>query len=96
MLGRIPKGVTYEVPKIEGTATTLTVPIQAATDAPTGRHRSIYIQLMIDTGEGVVTHTIGSGEIRVDAPLPATTPAPANPSAATPPPSGSKTDGAKP
>lgn len=69
-LGRIPKGVTCTVPKITKGMTKLPIKIEIAKDAPVGRHRYIYVQLKIKTKDGVITHNVGSGEIRVDKPIP--------------------------
>ena len=48
----------------------LPVALRAAADARPGRHRSIYARLVITTQQGVIVHSAGSGEIRVDRPLP--------------------------
>ncbi len=69
-LGRVPKGVTYEVPAITAETAELPVALRAAVDARPGRHRSIYARLVITTQQGVIVHSAGSGEIRVDRPLP--------------------------
>ena len=71
-LGRIPKGISYEVPKISAETSELEIALAAAADAKPGRHRSIYARLVITTPDGVIIHTAvnSSGEIRVDRPLP--------------------------
>lgn len=69
VLGRIPKGITYKIPAIQPGMDKLPVAIDVAKTTRPGRHRSIYIQLKITTKEGVITHNVGSGEIRVDQPL---------------------------
>jgi hypothetical protein len=69
-LGRVPKGVTYEVPEISPETSELQVVLTAAADARPGRHRSIYARLVLTTTDGVIVHSAGSGEIRVDRPLP--------------------------
>jgi len=69
-LGRIPKGVTYEVPPIAADTTELPIALTTAKDTRPGRHRSIYMRLIVSTADGVVTHTVGGGELRVDRPLP--------------------------
>ena len=56
----------------------LPVKLEVAKDAPVGRHRYIYVQLKIQTKDGLITHNTGSGEIRVDKPLPAEPPAAAS------------------
>ena len=77
-LGRIPKGVTCTVPEITKDMAKLPVKLEVAKDAPVGRHRYIYVQLKIQTKDGLITHNTGSGEIRVDKPLPAEPPAAAS------------------
>lgn len=84
-LGRVPRGVTVAIPDItapeaaapEGAAPegaagpdTLPIALRAAADARPGRHRSIYLRLRIETPAGVIDHTVGGGELRVDEPLP--------------------------
>lgn len=69
VLGRIPKGITYKIPAIQPGMDKLPIDIDVAKATRPGRHRSIYIQLKITTKEGVITHSAGSGEIRVDQPL---------------------------
>jgi hypothetical protein len=69
-IGRLPKGVAYEVPSIAKATTDLPIALTAAADAAPGRHRSIYLLLHVTTPDGVVSHTVGGGELRVDRPLP--------------------------
>ena len=69
-LGRMPKGVTYEVPPIGADTTEVRIQLTAAKDARPGRHRSIYARLTLSTPDGVISHAAGSGEVRVDRPLP--------------------------
>ncbi|MCK5941143.1 MAG: PPC domain-containing protein [Planctomycetes bacterium] len=69
-LGRIPKGVTYTVPKIAADTVDLPIALQASETARPGRHRSIYMRLIIATEHGEIRHAVGGGEIRVDRPLP--------------------------
>jgi hypothetical protein len=75
VLGRIPKGITYKIPAIQPGMDKLPIAIDVAKTTRPGRHRSIYIQLKITTKEGVITHNVGSGEIRVDQPLKVVQPA---------------------
>ena len=69
-LGRMPKGVTYEVPTIGADTAELPIALTAAEDAAPGRHRSIFLRLIVTTPDGVVSHAVGGGELRVDRPLP--------------------------
>ncbi len=69
-LGRMPKGVAYEAPAIAADTTELPIALTAAADAHVGRHRSIYLRLILTTPHGVISHAVGGGELRVDRPLP--------------------------
>lgn len=96
MLGRVPKGVTCTVPEITKDMTKLPIKLEIAKDAPVGRHRYIYVQLKIQTKDGLITHNVGSGEIRVDRPLPVEAKSkPGKPDTSQPPskPTASKTKG---
>ena len=75
-LGRVPKGITCTVPAITPGMAKLPVKLAIAENAPVGRHRYIYVQLKIQTPDGLITHNVGSGEIRVDKPLPVEATAP--------------------
>ncbi|MCA8973589.1 MAG: PPC domain-containing protein [Planctomycetes bacterium] len=68
-LGRVPKGITAEIPEIAAGATKLPIGLLAAADASPGRHRSLYVRLMIETPDGVISHAAGGGELHVDVPL---------------------------
>jgi hypothetical protein len=53
-------------------------PLVVATDARVGHHKQVYCQVTIIENEEPVMHTIGTGELRIEAPLPV------NPTAQTP------------
>lgn len=78
-LGRIPKGVSYTTPPITDGTSKLPITLRAAKNARRGRQRSIYMRIKIATKNGVITHTVGGGELRVDRPTPAETPKPQSP-----------------
>ncbi len=69
-LARVPRGVKTAVPAIADETTTVEVALDAAADARVGRHRTMYLRLKIETDGGVIQHTVGGGELRVDRPLP--------------------------
>jgi len=72
-----------ECPEIELTKDSTEVIFKVKTTAktPAGRHKSVYVNLVLTQNGEPVAHTFGPGEIRVDAPLP---PKVAKPAAATP------------
>ena len=69
-LVRLPKGLEYEVPAIPGDDGPVVIALRANEETRTGRHRSIYARLTIETAAGTLTTTAGGGEVRVDKPLP--------------------------
>lgn len=91
-LVRVPKGVTCTVPEVTKGMAKLPIKLEIAKDAPVGRHRYIYVQLKIQTKDGLITHNVGSGEIRIDKPIPAE-PKPKASKPATGKPTASKTKG---
>jgi hypothetical protein len=68
-LGRLPKGVSAEMPAIAADLAVVEAALKATADAAVGRHRSVYLRLTVETAGGVVEHSVGGGEIRVDRPL---------------------------
>jgi hypothetical protein len=66
----LPNGATTESLKFTKDTTEVTFPIKTVADARVGRHTSILCRATpIVNGEPVL-HTIGTGEIRIDKPLP--------------------------
>lgn len=72
-LQRLPTGVHCEIPAFTAESTELSIALRADADAKSGRHRSMYLNLVFETDGGAVTHSVGGGELRVDRPLPAAT-----------------------
>ena len=60
--------------------------VSTTTKTPPGRHKSIYVNMVIMQNGEPVSHTFGPGEIRVDAPLPPKVAKPAPAAAAKPAP----------
>lgn len=68
----LPAGVTSSAPIQKVTAETEKVvfPITIAKDARPGTHKTLNVQARIISDKGVITQTQGTGELRVDKPLP--------------------------
>ncbi len=90
----MPAGVTSSAPNQPVTAetTTITFPITIAADAKVGVHKVLHCVATIRSETGEIVQTEGTGELRIDQPLPPKVDAPAAPVA---PPPEVKTD-AKP
>lgn len=76
----LPAGVTCSAPTQPITAETTEVifPVTIAPDARTGSNKTLVCQAVVHTPAGDIPQTVGTGEIQIDAPLPAAaTPAPA-------------------
>ncbi|MCC6491996.1 MAG: PPC domain-containing protein [Pirellulales bacterium] len=78
----LPPGVTTSPQEITKDSTEVKFPLAVAADARVGHHRQLYCQVTITQNGEPVVHTIGTGELRIDEPLP-----PAQ-TAQQPPPSG--------
>ncbi len=74
----MPNGVTSPAPiqKINKGDTTVTFPIVVAADAKVGQHKTLVVISRVKVGEESIDQTTGTGEIRIDAPLPPTADAP--------------------
>ncbi|TWU31784.1 PPC domain-containing protein [Novipirellula artificiosorum] len=68
----IPNGVTSPaaIQKLTKESTTVTFPILVAADAKTGNHKTLNCQSRVKVGDEVIVQTNGTGEIRIDKPLP--------------------------
>lgn len=79
----IPNGLTSSaaVQKISKDSTSVIFPITVAKDAKTGNHKTLVCKSRVTVGDEVIVQTNGTGEIRVDAPLPPKKDAPAKPAA---------------
>jgi hypothetical protein len=66
----LPPGVTTTPQEITKDSTEVKFPLAVAADARVGHHKQLYcVVTIIEDGEPVI-HTIGTGELRIDAPLP--------------------------
>ncbi len=77
----LPPGVSTTPQEITAEAKDVTFPLTVAADARAGLHRPLYCVLTIPESEETVVHSLGGGELRIDAPLPPESTA-ATPSAA--------------
>jgi hypothetical protein len=65
----LPAGVTTETLEIDKDATELQFPLKVADDARPGRHKSIVCRAIITIDGELISHTLGTGELRVDEPI---------------------------
>jgi hypothetical protein len=77
----VPNEVTAEPCEITQDATQLVFQVKTTAKSPPGRHKTIICRAVIMAEGEPITHTLGTGELRIDAPLPA----PAAPAAAAAP-----------
>ncbi|MGB7347424.1 MAG: PPC domain-containing protein [Pirellulaceae bacterium] len=68
----IPNGVTSPEPiqKINKDTTVVTFPLVIAKDAKVAKHKTLNIQSRVKVGDETIVQTNGTGEIRIDKPLP--------------------------
>lgn len=66
----LPPGVTTQPQEITKDSTEVKFPLQVAADARVGHHKQLYCVVTIMENDEPVVHTIGTGELRIDAPLP--------------------------
>ncbi len=68
----LPPGVTSPQPKqpVTPESTSITFPIELAAEAKVGNHKTLYCVAKITSPAGEIIQTQGTGELRVDEPLP--------------------------
>ena len=66
----LPPGVTTQPQEITKDSTEVKFPLQVAADARVGHHKQLYCVVTVMENDEPVVHTVGGGELRVDAPLP--------------------------
>lgn len=66
----LPSGATTQTLKFTKDTTEVVFPIKTEKNARVGRHKSILCRAIPTVSGERVTHTIGTGEIRIDKPLP--------------------------
>jgi len=76
-----PPGVSSPEPKqpVNPESETVTFPLVIAKDAKVGTHKTLNVVARITSPDGLITQTQGTGEIRVDQPLPPKTDTPEAP-----------------
>ncbi len=69
----LPPGVTSPEPKqpLTPESTSVTFPLELAADAKVGNHKTLHCVAKITNSAGEIVQTQGTGELRVDEPLPA-------------------------
>jgi len=72
-LAGLPNGVTSSQPiqPITAESTSVTFPISVAADAKVGKHKTLVCLSRVKVGEETIVQTAGTGELRIDKPLPA-------------------------
>jgi hypothetical protein len=75
----LPNGATSEPREFNKEATEVVFPIKLTPDAQVGRHTSVLVRAIAQMNGEPVTHTLGPGELRIDAPLPPKVAQPAPP-----------------
>jgi hypothetical protein len=66
----LPAGAPYEPLEITKDATAMTFKIKLAADAREGRHQTLLCKAVVTKDGEPITHTLGTGELRIDKPLP--------------------------
>lgn len=86
----LPNKVTTDVLKITKDSTNLLFKIKTDKVSPAGNHASLFCQVVVTQNGEPIVHNIGTGQLRIDVPLPpkanAPAPAPMPVAAAAPPP----------
>ncbi len=77
----LPAEATCEPIEITKDSTEATFTVKTTAKTPAGRHKAIYCTLVVTQNGEPINHTLGPGEIRVDAPLPPKPTAAAKPGA---------------
>jgi hypothetical protein len=79
----LPNEVTTEPKEITKDTTELIYPVKTTANSPVGRHKTVICRAVIMANGEPIAHTLGTGELRIDEPLP---PKPAQAAAAAPAP----------
>jgi hypothetical protein len=74
----LPNEVTTQPREFPKTATELVFPVKTTKNSPAGNHRSLVCRVVFVQDGEPITHTLGTGELRIDVPIPpkVNTPAP--------------------
>jgi hypothetical protein len=66
----LPNEVTSEVREIAKDATELVFPVNTTANSPAGKHKTVICRATITANDEPIVHTLGTGELRIDEPLP--------------------------
>jgi hypothetical protein len=66
----LPNEVTTEPREITKDSTELIFPVKTTANSPAGRHKTVICRATIMAGGEPILHTLGTGELRIDTPLP--------------------------
>lgn len=78
----LPVGASAEPVEITKDATTMSFKVKLAPDARVGRHATLLCRAVVMQNNEPITHTLGTGELRIDQPLPPKVAAAPKPAAA--------------
>jgi hypothetical protein len=66
----LPNEVTTEPREITKDSTELIFPVKTTANSPAGRHKTVICRATIVAEGEPIVHTLGTGELRIDTPLP--------------------------
>jgi hypothetical protein len=81
----LPNEVTTEPREFTQDTTELVFPVKTTANSPAGRHKTVLARVLITAQGEPIPHTLGTGELRIDTPLPPKAEAAPMPAAAPPP-----------
>jgi len=70
----LPNEVTTEPREITKDSTELIFPVKTTANSPAGRHKTVICRATIVANGEPIAHTLGTGELRIDTPLPKAAP----------------------
>ncbi len=65
----LPNEVTTEPREITKDSTELVFPVKTTANSPAGKHKTVICRAVIMANGEPITHTLGTGELRIDTPL---------------------------
>jgi hypothetical protein len=66
----LPNEVTSEPKEITKDSTELIFPVKTTANSPVGKHKTVICRATIAANGEPIVHTLGTGELRIDEPLP--------------------------
>lgn len=67
----LPNEVTTQPKEITKDSTELVFPVSTTANSPAGKHKTVICRAIITANGEPILHTLGTGELRIDTPLPA-------------------------